>query len=236
MTHLSDLFDALSYGERVSLNKHIQDVVVRQGEILLQAGEPIEYVWFPVDFVASALIESPDGATIEVGLMGFEGLVGTSLVFGVNTNNATVIAQVPGRARRMTATAFRHAIVEPEGEAFRIIMRYTNAYMSMVAQTAACNAMHQIEQRLARWILMVSDRRPGRDLPLTQEFISYMLGVRRASVSVAANALQQKELISYSRGIIRVLNRSGLEHHCCACYRAVCEMFTALTPRAASSF
>ena len=196
----SRLLAGLPEVERQRIASVLEIVDLKQGDTLLVAGEPIPYVWFPHSCVTSTLVDTPDGRTIEVGIMGLEGVVGLSLVLGLAVSNATVIVQIAGRASRMRAAEFVRGIREPRGAAYDAMLRYTDAFLAMVAQTAACNSLHPIEERLARWMLMTHDRIQRNEMPLTQEYVAYMLGVRRASVSIAASALQQRGLIKYSRG------------------------------------
>lgn len=217
----SRLLAGLSAAERARIEPHLELVDVTQGDTLLVAGEPIPYVWFPHNCVTSTLVDTPQGGTIEVGIMGLEGVVGLSLLLGLRASNTTVMVQISGRASRMQATDFVRTIREPRGQAYETMLRYCDAFLAMVAQTAACNALHPIEARLARWILMTHDRVQREEIPLTQEYLAYMLGVRRASVSIAASAMQQQGLIKYSRGSLRVVDRGRLEYHSCACYGIV---------------
>jgi CRP-like cAMP-binding protein len=217
----SKLLASLSEPERDRLTPYLQTVQLKSGQGLLEAGEPIENVWFPHDSVTSTVVDTPEGATIEVGLMGLEGLVGLSLLMGAARSNTTVIVQIPGTATQMQAADFLTHIVAPRGEAFQQMLRYADAFMAMVAQTAACNSLHGVDERLARWILMTHDRIGRNEMPLTQEFLAYMLGVRRASVSVAAGSLQKLGLISYTRGQVTVVDRERLEETACACYGIV---------------
>lgn len=207
--------------ERRRIAPYMECVDLSQGDTLLVTGESISYVWYPHNCVTSTLVDTPEAETIEVGMMGLEGVVGLSLLLGLSVSNTTVIVQVPGRAGRMPAEDFVRYIREPGGAAYDAMLRYTDAFLAMVAQTAACNSLHSIEERLARWILMTLDRVQCNVAPLTQEYLSYMLGVRRASVSIAASALQQRGLIKYSRGSLQVMDRLGLEQRCCACYSVV---------------
>ncbi len=190
-------------------------------QTLIEAGEPIPYVWFPHDAITSTVVDTREGTTIEVGLMGVEGMVGLSLLLNVELSNTTVIVQVPGVGARMRADHFLEHVVGAGGVLYERLLRYTNAFMSMVAQTAACNSLHSIDQRLARWLLMTHDRVQRPQFPLTHEFLAFMLGVRRPSVSVAANALLQNEYINYTRGLMTITSRAGLEQNVCPCYDIV---------------
>jgi len=214
----SRLLEVLPEAERARLQPFLEEIDLEDGATLIEAGAPIDSVWFPHDCVTSTVVETRDGATIEVGLMGTEGLVGLSLLLGRTLSNTTVLVQIPGKAARMKASDFVTQVVERKGPLYYALLRYTDAFLAMVSQTAACNSLHAVDARLSRWILMTHDRVQRDELPLTHEFLGYMLGVRRASVSVAANALQNLGLISYNRGMIRVLNRAGIEKQSCECY------------------
>ncbi|MBV9277926.1 MAG: Crp/Fnr family transcriptional regulator [Candidatus Eremiobacteraeota bacterium] len=211
----------LPFAEAKRLEPYLELTPMGFRQTLLEQGEPIKYVWFPHDAVTSTIVDTPEGTTIEVGLMGMEGMVGLSLLLNVSESNTTVIVQVAGRGTRMRADHFLKHVVEEGGELFARLLRYTNAFMAMVAQTAACNSLHSVDQRLARWLLMTHDRVQRDDFPLTHEFLAFMLGVRRPSVSVAANALLQNGYIKYTRGHIQVLDRKALEELVCPCYGIV---------------
>jgi CRP-like cAMP-binding protein len=162
--------------------------------------------------------------------MGYEGMVGLSLVLGKTISNTTVIVQVAGGATRISERDFTRHVIQERGELFNLLLQYTDSFMAMVAQTAACNSLHPIDERLARWILMVHDRVGRNDIMLTQEFLAYMLGVRRPSVSLAASDLQQRGLIRYGRGQITVLDRKGLERCACDCYKIVSDIMSGMFP------
>lgn len=161
-----------------------------------------------------------DGATVEAGMIGNEGLLGTTIALGAETTPHQALVQLTGQALRMTAGDLK-AEAQKDGVLMKGILRYTNVMFTQVAQTAACNRVHSIEQRLARWLLLTHDRASGDDLELTQEFISRLLGVRRAGVSVAANEFKQSGLIEYRRGNVVVVDREGLERQSCECYEIV---------------
>ncbi len=219
--HLSRLLSSFPDAEYDRIAPLLEQRELRQGQVLLTQGDAIDAVYFPESCVTSTVVTAPDGTTIEVGLMGYEGLVGLSLLMGAVRSNTTVVVQIPGTANCMSAVDFMEHIVRPHGESYTLLLRYIDVFMAMVAQTAACNSLHTIDQRLARWILMTHDRVRRADMPLTQEFIAYMLGVRRASVSIAAASLQSLSLIQYSRGHIKVLDRERLEEQSCPCYEIV---------------
>ncbi len=168
-------------------------------------------------------MRTPYGDTIEVGLMGAEGFVGLSLVYGVERSNGTVVVQLAGRARRMRAPDFKRHIKERGGPLQELLLRYANFFHVTVQQHAACNAAHRIEARMCRWILLTHDRVEGDVFPLTQEYLALMLGVRRPTVSEIAHRLKEAGLINYTRGNLAVTDRGGLEAAACECYRMVRE-------------
>lgn len=217
----SALLNSIPAPERERILHHTSEVEIHRGETLTEAGDEIRYVWFPHDCVTSTIVQTLDGATIEVGIMGLEGMVGLSALFGLEKSNTTVVVQIGGRASRMAIGDFIAHVREPHGEAYRILLRYADSFMAMVAQTAACNSLHTIEQRLARWILLTHDRVGSARIGLTQDFISSMLGVRRSSVSLAANGLQSRGAMIYGRGWLEVLDRTALEQLSCPCYTAL---------------
>ncbi|HYW52535.1 MAG TPA: Crp/Fnr family transcriptional regulator, partial [Dongiaceae bacterium] len=176
---------------------------------------------FPETAVTSTLMEMPEGDWVEVGLTGTDGMVGLDLLYGIRESVTTVIAQVPGRALKMDAEVFHREIVAKKTAFYDVLLRYARVFFGMVAQSAACNASHGIEQRMARWLLMIHDRVRRDRFPLTHEFIALMLGVRRASVTQAANSLRTAGALDYERGEVHVLDRQKLEKLSCACYDAV---------------
>ena len=200
------------------LKPFLDPVKLELKQILIEFNEPIRYVYFPDDAVTSTVVQTPDGGTIEVGLMGGEGMVGLSLLCGVERSNTTVFTQVPGTATRMKAADLVEHVVQHGGPLYELLLRYTNAFMGMIAQVAACNNTHSLEERMCRWILMTHDRVQKDEFVLTQEFLSQMLGVRRPSVSVVASTLQTAGIIRYTRGNITVVNREELEAASCECY------------------
>lgn len=198
------------------------DLELRQN--LIEMGRPIKYVYFPDNVVTSTVVQTLDGGTIEVGLMGVEGMVGLSLLLGIEISNTTVFVQIPGSATRMRASDFVEQVREKRGLLFILLQRYTNAFMGMIAQVAACNNQHTLEERMCRWILLTHDRVHNDEFLLTQEFLSHMLGVRRPSVSVVASTLQAAGMIRYARGTVKILDRKGLESASCECYGLIVEI------------
>ena len=197
-----------------------EQVALAYGDILYEPGEPIKYVYFPNDSLVSLLTLVDHHQALEVGLIGREGMVGIPLALDINVSPVRALVQGAGTAVRMKAASFLRELAQSVA-LHRELHRYTYALMAQITQTAACNRFHQVEARLARWLLMTQDRVQLLEFRLTQEFLSHMLGVRRVGVTKAASALQQKSLISYTRGIITILDRKGLEAASCSCYEIV---------------
>jgi CRP-like cAMP-binding protein len=194
------------------------ELVLKQ--VLHEPDRPIEAVYFLEAGTASMIAPLGGGDALEVGLVGREGLVGLPVVLGTDVAVTEALIQVPGAALRLPAAALKEALAaSPALKA--LSLRYVQAFHAQVTQTAACNGRHVLEERLARWLLMTHDRTDGDVLPMTQEFLSTMLGVRRAGVSVAASILQKAGVIGYAHGQITVLDRPGLETASCECYGAV---------------
>src|SRR2546423_9970540 len=211
---------ALPHEEFEQLQPKLREATFKLGEIVYRAEEPIDYVYFINRGIVSWLATLEDGNTVEAGVIGNEGLAGVSVLLGARStpNQALTQAEVHGLriSSRDLTDEFRK-----NGQLNRMILRFVHSLFTQVAQTAACNRLHTLDQRLARWLLMTHDRTIGDSCPLTQEFLSRMLGVRRAGVSVAANSLRQNGLIDYHRSDIRILDRKGLEDVSCECYKIV---------------
>jgi CRP-like cAMP-binding protein len=173
---------------------HLTDVVMSHGKVLYEAGGRIEHVYFPSNSMVSLISQMADGSKVEVGVTGFEGMVGVSVLLGVDRSPFKAIVQIPDGARRMGAEAIKSEFAR--GGAFQtLLLRYTQSLLLMTSQVAGCNGVHGVGERLARWLLMCYDRSVSEDLPLTHEFLATMLGVRRAGVTEAAMILQTKGLI-----------------------------------------
>jgi CRP-like cAMP-binding protein len=199
------------------LRAKLQPTLFRKGQSLHEADAPISHVYFPRNGVASVVARMDEGGTVEVATIGNEGVVGLAAYLGDGRAPMEVFVQIPGEAVRMDADAFRHEI--RAGGALRDgIRRYAQALLTQVGQSAACNRVHPIDERCARWLLMSHDRIVGNEIRLTQEFLAEMLGVRRAGVSRAAGLLKRRKVIDYRRGQIHVLDRKGLEKAACECY------------------
>lgn len=203
---------------------HLQPIALRQRQILHEAGAAIEHVYFIEQGLASVLTTMADGSTIEVRMIGAEGVVGLAYLLGAENLPQQVIVQVPGAALRMSAALLRAEF--ERNEALRhIVLRLVNAELAMTSQTAACNRLHSIEQRCARWLLNASDRIGSDAMPMTHDFLSKMLGVRRAGVTVTASAFQRTGLIRYHRGRLTILDREALVECACECYQLDREQF-----------
>ncbi|HKB66604.1 MAG TPA: Crp/Fnr family transcriptional regulator [Pyrinomonadaceae bacterium] len=199
---------------------HIEPFAFDHGKILYEIGEPIKYCYFPSDAVVSLVTQMMDGKIVEVGLVGNEGVTGVPFLLGQKTSAERAIVQIPNGGVRAKADVILEEFMRGE-ELHTILLRYLNFFLRQVAQTAACNASHTIEERLSRWLLMCHDRVASDQINLTQEFIAEMLGTRRATVNVGAINLQSAGLIKYNRGRIQVMDRPGLERFSCECYEAV---------------
>ncbi len=197
-----------------------EQVNLTYGDVLCEPGKQLRYVYFLNSGIISLLAPVDGHASVEVGLVGSEGMAGMALFLGVGVSPVRMLVQGSGTAMRIKAAAFRHEI-ERNPVLQRALNRYLYGFMAQVAQTAGCNRFHRIGTRLARWLLMTHDRIRSNEFRLTHEFLAHMLGVRRAGITLAANILQKKKLIRYSRGKITILNRQGLERASCGCYRTV---------------
>jgi CRP-like cAMP-binding protein len=197
------------------------------GDVVYEPGERLEHVYFPTSAVVSLIYTMEDGDTAEVGLVGNEGVVGIALFLGGDTTPNQAVVQVAGGALRMQAQASLEEF--RRGGPFQLaLLRYTQALLTQVSQTAVCNRLHPIEQRLCRWLLMTRNRVPSDEILMTHEFIAHMLGVRREGVSAAAHHLQEAGLVRYHHGHITILDRKGLEAATCECYRVVKNEFDRL--------
>lgn len=192
-------------------------VYLRFAAVLCDAGEPVERVYFPSDSVISLVTTLADGPRLEVGIIGNEGMLGTSALLGVGVAPQLAIVQGGGAALSMGAAVFRRCC-ERDGDLRKVMNRYVHVLLEQMAQTAACALFHPVESRLARWLLMTRQRVGNDRFHLTHEFLAYMLGVRRAGVTNAARSLHVRKLIDYRRGAITILNPSGLQRVSCACY------------------
>lgn len=214
------LLRALPADEFTALSRHLTPIKLELGETLHRHGDVIEQVYFPETGFISALTILSDSQPLEIGLIGSEGVAGFSVVLGGETSYAETMCQTGGDAYRLPVQALKSAF--ENGSALRsLLLRYALIFQIQVSQTAACNAHHALEQRLARWLLSAHDRSGVPQLSLTQDLIAVMLGVRRATVSIAASTLQKAGVIRYQHGKITILDRAGLEDVACECHEAV---------------
>ena len=214
------LLAALPRKDTQGLHAALEPVTLTFGEVLYEPGEPIRHVYFPNDCLVSLLTTVESHEALEVGLVGREGMVGVSLALGMDVSFVRALVQRTGTAMRMDAARFRKEL-RKSLPLQRELYRYTHAKLAQARQTAACNRFHVVEARLARSLLMARDRVGSNQFLLTQEFLADMLGVRRVAVTKAASTLQQRKLISYTRGKIRILDRKGLKAASCGCYEVV---------------
>jgi CRP-like cAMP-binding protein len=208
---------ALPRQEQEQLWPDLHSVAWSIGQTLYEVGEPIEHVYFVEQGVASIVTIMADGSTSEVGMIGPEGLVGVAALLGAKTSAQHVVVQIPGTALRMNAALCKAAF--EQRSAFRAIAhKFVNSFLNLSAQTAACNRLHSVEQRCARWLLMASDRTRSDIMPVTHEFLASMLGARRTGVTAIARKLRRAGLIDYRHGRITIIDHEGLEAVACECY------------------
>jgi CRP-like cAMP-binding protein len=225
------LLDSIGDAARVRLAAQADEVHLELREPLYNSGELIDSAYFPLGSVVSLLTRVEGTPGVEVATIGNEGLVGVSLSWGATTLNPAdfLQVQVPGAAVRIGAEAFV-AELAANGEFANLVRHYTQAFVSQLCQQVACNALHSIQARCARWMLLTHDRVGADEFPLTQEFLAQMLGVRRASVSAVAGVLQHAGVIRYQRGRVQIRDRARLEVASCACYGLLKEVFARLLP------
>jgi len=195
----------------------LEPAALAYGDVLHEQGQPVREVYFPTTSLVSLLTVAAGHPALEVGMIGREGMVGVTMALGIAVSPVRALVQGSGAALRMEAGRFSGALGESP-PLQRALNRFAGGLMAQISQTAACNRFHVVEQRLARWLLMTRDRLRSAEFRLTHEFLSQMLGVRRVGVTQAASALQQRGLIEYRRGEIRILDPRGLEAAACACY------------------
>jgi CRP-like cAMP-binding protein len=199
------------------LRPHLRPIPLKYRQSLYRANKPIGFVYFIETGVGSLVNTMANGQASEVGTIGNEGVVGLPLVLGDDRTPTSVYIQVPGAGLRMTATLFSKELAR-SASMQTVMLHYAHAFFNQVAQSAACNQFHSLEQRCCRWLLMTHDRMQSNEFLLTQEFLAMMLGVQRTGVTAAAGALQRAGLIRYRRGIVTILDRRGLKQRSCECY------------------
>ncbi len=216
----NQLLAAMPAAEFARLSPHLELVELSLGEALYESGGRLDHVYFPTTCIVSLLYVLENGASAEIAVVGNEGILGISLFMGGETTPSRAVVQSAGFGYRLRAPLLKEEF-NRAGPLLRLLLRYTQALITQMAQTAVCNRHHSIEQQLCRWLLLSLDRLSSSSLTMTQELIANMLGVRREGVTVAARSLQRAGLIRYSRGRIDVLDRPGLERAVCECYAVV---------------
>jgi len=207
----------------------MESVEMPLGHVLYESGRTLSHVYFPTTAIVSLLYVMENGASAEIAVVGHEGVVGISLFMGGESTPSRAVVQSAGQGLRLRANLIKQEF-EQAGPAMHLLLRYTQALITQMAQTAVCNRHHSLDQQLCRWLLLSLDRLPGNELVMTQELIANMLGVRREGVTEAALKLQKIGLIRYSRGRISVLDRPGLEQRTCECYAVVKKEYDRLLP------
>jgi CRP-like cAMP-binding protein len=213
------LIASLPEAEWLRWQPHLEAVELQLGTVIYESGGPLSHVYFPTTAIVSLLYVTEQGASAEIAVVGSEGLVGISLFMGGESTPSRAVVQSAGRAHRMKAQMIKDEFVQ--GPILQLFLRYTQALITQMAQTAVCNRHHSLDQQLCRWLLMSLDRLSGNEILMTQKLIADMLGVRREGVTEVAHKLQQAGLIRYARGRIAVLDRPGLEQRVCECYEVV---------------
>ena len=227
--HQNHLLDALPASDYERIAPHLELIPMKLGDVLYESGDRLRYVYFPTTCILSLLYVMEDGASAEIAVVGNEGILGISLFMGGNTTPSRAIVQGAGHAYRLKADLFKNEF-ERHGPTMHVLLRYTQALITQMAQTAVCNRHHSVDQQLCRWLLLCLDRLSSNEVAMTQELIANMLGVRREGVTEAAGKLQDAGLIRYHRGRITVVDRPGLEARCCECYQVVKTEFDRLLP------
>jgi CRP-like cAMP-binding protein len=221
------LLAALPTAEFGRLARHLERVPMRLGDMLYEPGEQLQHAYFPVSSIVSLHYVMATGASASVAGVGNEGMVGISLFMGGNTTPSSAVVQTAGVAYRLERRWLKQEF-ERSGTLHQLLLRYTQALMTQMTQTAVCNRHHTVEQQLCRWLLVTLDRIPSGQIVMTQELVASMLGVRREGVTDAAGRLQAAGVIRYRRGHISVLERGGLETRACECYEVVRREFARL--------
>lgn len=223
------LLNALSEGEQEEWLPHLERVEMPLGMVLYESGRTLSHVYFPTTAIVSILYVMENGASAEIAVVGNEGVVGISLFMGGDSTPNRAVVQSAGQGYRLRAQRMKDEF-NRAGPVMHLLLRYTQALITQMSQTAVCNRHHSLDQQLCRWLLLSLDRLQGDELVMTQELIANMLGVRREGVTESALKLQAAGLIRYARGHIRVLDRPGLEARSCECYAVVKKEYDRLLP------
>ncbi len=223
------LLDALTKADLKRFSSDLELIEMPLGLVLYESGEKLNYVYFPTTSIISLLYVMENGASAEIAVVGNEGILGISLFMGGETTPSRAIVQSAGFGYRLKAQLLKDEF-NRSGPTMRLLLRYTQALITQMSQTAVCNRHHSIDQQLCRWLLLSLDRLESNELTMTQELIGNMLGVRREGVTEAARKLQNLGLIDYRRGHIKVLDRPGVENKCCECYKVVKVEYDRLLP------
>lgn len=225
----NQLLAALQEADWQRLQPHLEPVEMPLGQVLYESGRPMSHVYFPTTAIVSLLYVMENGASAEIAVVGYEGVVGITLFMGGGTTPSRGVVQSAGMGVRLSAQRIKDEF-NRSGPVMHLLLRYTQALITQMAQTAVCNRHHSLDQQLCRWLLLSMDRLDGNELVMTQELIANMLGVRREGVTEGALKLQRAGLIQYARGHITVLNRLGLEARTCECYGVVKKEYDRLLP------
>lgn len=221
------LLGALSNEEFKRIAANLEPVDMPLGQVLHEPGEQLRYVYFPVTSIVSLLYVLESGASAEIAVVGCEGILGITVFMGGETTTSRAVVQSAGVGYRLKSKLLKEEF-KLNGALMELLLRYTQALITQMAQTAVCNRHHSVEQQLCRWLLLSLDRLESNVLVMTQELIANMLGVRREGVTEAAGKLQRLGMIQYQRGHITVIDRPNLEAHCCECYQVVKDEFDRL--------
>jgi CRP-like cAMP-binding protein len=228
----NQILASIPAGEYGRLQRQLKPQALSFGQVLYEPGNAIDHVYFPIDSMVSLLTAVDRKRTLEVGMVGHEGMAGMPFILGVGISGVRALVQGAGQAMSMEARPFRVEF-ERNRALQQALYRYTYALMAQISQTAACNRFHQTGSRLARWLLMTRDRVGSDEFPLTQEFLAHMLGSRRVGVTQAASELKRQGLIAYSRGRMEIRDVPGLKRASCSCYQAVNAVYARAAPASA---
>lgn len=215
------LLDVLPEHERRRIAPYCETVQLEHKRTVLRPDSPVDYVWFPHSGVLSSVIHIDGGEAVEVGLVGREGMSGLALVLGASVTPFHVIVQAPGTATRIARDPFIHEVLDSGHPFCSALLKYANLFLATVAQTAACNRLHRIEQRLARWILDMRVRIDTPTMPVTHELLGMMVGAYRPSVTNALSIMEERGLLRVGRGKLTIVNEAGLREQACECHRAI---------------